>query len=164
MRLLSFSLSTYAVSALLLLLLGSGTSAYQDFANPELRLLNSNDFKSKTTKGMWLVEFFSPRCPHCRNFFPTWKDLAIISEHLEDSSSFYMAQVDCEAQGDLCETNDITSYPNIQLFKDGKMVEKYNGDRGFGTLKAWINSKAEGYRREMATNQQSAQAGQQQKQ
>lgn len=46
------------------------------------------------------VEFFSPYCPHCKAFMPTWSLLKEMhGEHLADSSNFHFARVDCVAQG-----------------------------------------------------------------
>ena len=129
----------------------SVTHAYSDLDNPNLRQLNSENFDQLTKEKAWLVEFFSPQCPHCQAFAPTWKDLSVISEHLEDSSHFFMARVDCIAQGDLCEAQGIQGYPQMNLYKDGKKAETYHGSRGFKTLRAYINQQAEAYRLEKAT-------------
>lgn len=37
--------------------------------------------------------------PDCKKFAPVWEDLTEMNEHLQDSSEFYMARVDCIAQG-----------------------------------------------------------------
>jgi thiol-disulfide isomerase/thioredoxin len=46
-----------------------------------------------------LVEFFSPFCPHCTKFAPTWKKIADAHKDLENNANFYMAQVNCIASG-----------------------------------------------------------------
>lgn len=82
-----------------------------------------------------LVEHFSPYCPHCRNFEPTWRRLTEDFKTAEVTSHFYMAQVNCITQGgeylrgkpgrcgvlmpmlrvDLCQANGIKFYPQIKL-------------------------------------------------
>lgn len=83
---------------------------------------------------------------------PTWKDLAEIGAHLEDSSAFYMARVDCTAQGDVCDSQSVLGYPTMFLYQDGHKVAEYSGSRKFSVLKAWIFGRAEDYRRRKATN------------
>ena len=75
----------------------------------------------------------------------------MISEHLEDSAQFYIARVDCVAQGDLCNAQGVKGYPHIQLYKDGVKTEQYLGSRDFPALNYWINKIAEEYRKEKAT-------------
>lgn len=81
-----------------------------------------------------LVEFFSPLCPHCRKFEPTWRELTEKYDPQGQSTDFHMAQVNCIAQGgpwhnsvgrkdsahpevalDLCSDNKIAHYPEIKL-------------------------------------------------
>jgi thiol-disulfide isomerase/thioredoxin len=105
--------------------------------DPAVLSLTEGNFTSCTDKGMWLVEFFSPYCPHCKRLAPTWRDLADAERHLQDSSDFHMARVNCIAQGDLCSRNNILGYPSIELFRDGTWAETYEGDRSFDDLDAY---------------------------
>lgn len=65
----------------------------------ESDLLNSDSFSTSTSSSMWLVEFFSPYCPHCKRFKPTWENLVSLHGHLADSSGFNFARVNCIEQG-----------------------------------------------------------------
>lgn len=82
---------------------------------------------------------------------PTWKDLSEISTHLEDSSNFYMARVDCTVQGDVCDQENVLGYPTMHLYEDGGLVQDYTGSRKYSVLKPWIFSHAEDYRRRKAS-------------
>ena len=63
MRALSLALFSSLLALLLLSITSSPVSAYLDPENPNLRTLTSADFSERSSKGMWLVEFFSPWCP-----------------------------------------------------------------------------------------------------
>ncbi|GAK62913.1 uncharacterized protein PAN0_002c1115 [Moesziomyces antarcticus] len=121
--------------------------------DPAVLSLTEGNFTSCTDKGMWLVEFFSPYCPHCKRLAPTWRDLADAERHLEDSSDFHMARVNCIAQGDLCSRNNILGYPSIELFRDGTWAETYEGDRSFDDLDAYIQARAADNRKLIALTQ-----------
>lgn len=61
--------------------------------------LVSTTFDSTVQKGMWLIEYFSPYCPHCQHFAPVWKMLFEMHGQLADTSDFHLGRVDCIAQG-----------------------------------------------------------------
>lgn len=56
-----------------------------------------------------------------------------------------MAQVNCVAQGDLCNDNGIKYYPMIKLYEDGKEKEIYAGDRSFENLDEYIEKQSLAY-------------------
>lgn len=110
-------------------------------ADPELKALTMEDFKSSTAKGMWyvlclvdlvthqladygvayrLVEHFSPYCPHCRSFEPSWRKLTEEFKSAEVESNFFMAQVNCITQGGacafICSLPYIYPPPNLQTY------------------------------------------------
>jgi thioredoxin-like negative regulator of GroEL len=89
-----------------LALIATGAFAAEE-EETELRQLNEDNFKASIAHGAWLVEHFSPRCWHCKAFAPTWTDLANKKAYHEQLSGFHMAQVNCLAQGDLCNSNNI---------------------------------------------------------
>ncbi|KAK1920867.1 thioredoxin-like protein [Papiliotrema laurentii] len=118
-------------------------SPHDDF---ELRQLTEDNFKASIGQGLWLVEHYSPRCAHCRAFAPTWTQLARDKQHLERLSGFHMAQVNCLAQGDLCNANGIKFYPQLMLYSDGKLVEpSYAGDRSYDDLSNYITEHSNNY-------------------
>ncbi|QRV87234.1 thioredoxin [Ceratobasidium sp. AG-Ba] len=101
--------------------------------------LTESDFQSSIAKGLWLVEFYSPYCPHCKRFAPTWEKVAEEKAPLGAISGFTMAQVNCIAQGDLCNANKVTGYPQVMLFQDGKKLREYNGDRTHDDLSKFVD-------------------------
>ncbi|KAJ7221871.1 thioredoxin-like protein [Mycena haematopus] len=111
--------------------------------------LTPDNFQSTIAHGVWLVEFFSPYCGHCRKFMPTcmfhvlsqlvWEKLV---EYSEKSSGVDLAQVDCSVNGDLCDANKVKGYPQMNLYRDGEFVEKYKGDRDFDLLTKYLTKQA----------------------
>ncbi|KAG8883171.1 hypothetical protein FRB97_007106 [Tulasnella sp. 331] len=93
-----------------------------------LRGLTSTDFSSTTSQGLWLVEFFSPSCPHCRRFEPTWRNLTEKYDPLEKTNDFHMAQ-------------NIRHYPDMKLYRNGKELETFEGERSMELLVTYIDSK-----------------------
>ncbi|KIO27085.1 hypothetical protein M407DRAFT_194282 [Tulasnella calospora MUT 4182] len=122
----------------------------------DLKQLSMDNFSSSVAKGLWLVEHFSPYCPHCRNFEPTWRKLTEEYQAAEAASNFYMAQVNCITQGDLCQANKIEYYPQIKLFADGVEKEVYNGDRAIAVLQKYIDTQIQSYGESVAASSQSS--------
>ncbi|WVQ77445.1 protein disulfide-isomerase domain [Cryptococcus sp. DSM 104548] len=135
-------LSAFVLSAGLF---GSVSAASIDDDEFQLRQLTDETFKSETSKGVWLVEHFSPKCGHCRAFAPTWTQLAKDNQHLERLTGFHMTQVNCLAQGDLCNANGIKFYPQIILYVDGKPSPHYAGDRSYEDLSKYIHEHSSNY-------------------
>ncbi|WWD16839.1 protein disulfide-isomerase domain [Kwoniella shandongensis] len=121
------------------------TTSTDDDDDFQLRQLTDDNFKSNTAQGLWLVEHFSPKCGHCRAFAPTWTQLAKDKQHLERLTGFHMAQVNCLAQGDLCNSNGIKFYPQLILYSDGKPLPHYGGDRSYADLSKYIDEHSSNY-------------------
>lgn len=118
--------------------------------DPAVQSLTERNFTSATDTGMWFIEFFSPHCGHCKRLAPTFHDIADDNRHLEDSSNFHIARVNCIAQGDLCARQNIDGYPSLELFSDGRWTESYEGGRSYEELNAYIQAKAADNRKLMA--------------
>ncbi|ORY27667.1 thioredoxin-like protein [Naematelia encephala] len=113
----------------------------------ELRQLTEDNFRASVAQGLWLVEHYSPKCSHCRAFAPTWTRLAKDKRHLERLSGFHMAQVNCLAQGDLCNANGIKFYPQLVLYSNGQPLPAYSGDRSYDDLAKLIDDQSTLYAR-----------------
>jgi thiol-disulfide isomerase/thioredoxin len=83
-------------------------------------LLTGDNFDTVTSRGPWLVEFYSPYCHHCRHFAPTWDK---VSEYVKNetqegkgpTAGIGMAQVNCATCGDLCSAQNVKGYPHIRM-------------------------------------------------
>lgn len=78
---------------------------------------------SLTSNGAWLVEFFSPSCPHCRNFAPTWDKVTKDLEHLRDDKEapYTLARVNCFEWMDLCFEQKVDFFPDAKQYFDGQL-------------------------------------------
>lgn len=145
------SIQTIILLATLLLSFCFGNAAPVETEKTGANLISTN-FEQTIAKGMWLVEFFSPYCGHCRKFAPTWSMLVGMNEHLADSSDFHFGRVDCVAQGDLCSSNDIKGYPTIRLILNGKKVEEFEGERTYESLSTFILTHAKEHKHQIAAS------------
>jgi thiol-disulfide isomerase/thioredoxin len=93
--------------------------------------------------GLRFVEHFSPYCHHCRQFAPTWDEL--VDDYA--GSLVNLAQVNCAIYGgmsnsvsesfvslsdtltDLCRENDVSGYPQMNLYHDGVFQITFEGVR-----------------------------------
>lgn len=46
---------------------------------------------------------------------PTWEQLAVNHKDWANTKDFKFAEVNCLMEGDLCDDNDISGYPTMQL-------------------------------------------------
>ncbi|CAN6661330.1 ER-retained PMA1-suppressing protein 1 [Trichomonascus vanleenenianus] len=98
------------------------------------------EFDSTVANGTWFIKFYSPYCPHCKEFAPTWVELFKEMEEDAKKKSFHFASVNCVEQGDLCDRLEIETYPNLQLFSKGKMVGTFQErKRTVERLKAYVS-------------------------
>ncbi|KAJ9121734.1 hypothetical protein QFC22_002355 [Naganishia vaughanmartiniae] len=89
---------------------------------------------------------------HCRAFAPTYEKLGQNFKSLEKKRGFHLGQVNCQAQGDLCNKHNIKFYPQLKLYGDGKEIEEYSGDRSYETIAQYIDSQSKRYIRSLDTN------------
>lgn len=127
-----------------------------------MKELDGEKFSETIKDGYWLVEHFSPHCGHCVAFAPTWQTLYEFyytsspiqskSKSASDTSSlnsfhgyynFHFARLDCTAFGDLCAKNGVKAWPSIFLFKNGKFLEKFEGDKTMADLSHFVEEKLE---------------------
>ena len=55
------------------------------------------------------------------------------------SPAFHFGQVDCIANADLCQTQNVEGYPTIRLLKQGKIDKEYNAERDIETLLLFVD-------------------------
>ncbi|KAI8338450.1 thioredoxin-like protein [Chlamydoabsidia padenii] len=95
-------------------------------------------FDSMTKKGFWFVEHFSPYCGHCIAFAPTWKELTLEEAGLAKTHDIHFGTIDCSVKGDLCSEHEITGFPMMKLYVDGKFVHTYTGSRTKESIKTFL--------------------------
>jgi len=99
--------------------------AYEE-ANKQLNFLNSENFKSSISNGIWIVFFGATWCPHCRRLTPDWlifqKEAA--EKELETKFDLHIAKVECTESEDVCKDQNLQGYPTIYLFNNGERKEE----------------------------------------
>ncbi|WFD29184.1 protein disulfide-isomerase [Malassezia sp. CBS 17886] len=99
--------------------------------------------------GAWLLEFYSPYCPHCRNFAPVWDALAERSDrHRTDPAApLRLARVNCVVYMDLCAQEQIDGYPQLSFYVDGNRTHAdIPLDRSLDALLPFVDEQAAAYR------------------
>uniref|UniRef100_A0A9J8AIE3 DnaJ homolog subfamily C member 10 n=1 Tax=Cyprinus carpio carpio TaxID=630221 RepID=A0A9J8AIE3_CYPCA len=95
----------------------------------EITTLDRGDFDAAVNSGeVWFVNFYFPRCSHCHDLAPTWREFA-----KEMDGVIRIGAVNCGDNGMLCRSKGINSYPSLYVFRAG-MVRKYYGDRTKSSL------------------------------
>ncbi|OTB06524.1 hypothetical protein M426DRAFT_20971 [Hypoxylon sp. CI-4A] len=126
---------------------------------PPLLELNADSFDKETKLSKFLVvKFYSPYCPHCIDYAPTYQTLyeyyytspaPIDPESTTSTTSFEkyydirFAEVNCIAYGDLCSKHDIQSWPQTILFKNGENVDIVKGGKSMTVISNMIESALE---------------------
>lgn len=99
--------------------------------DPEIITLDRGEFDAAVNSGeLWFVNFYSPRCSHCHDLAPTWREFA-----KELDGVIRIGAVNCGDNRMLCRIKGINSYPSLYVFKTGMQPVKYYGDRSKESLK-----------------------------
>lgn len=80
--------------------------------------------------GVVLVDCWAEWCPHCVAMMP---QVDAISEELKDNAS--VVKVNVGESEEFASRFNITSLPTFLIFKDGNLVEKFNGSTSAQELK-----------------------------
>ncbi|VEN40613.1 unnamed protein product [Callosobruchus maculatus] len=101
-----------------------------------LHLTDRNFTQTVKKHKVMLVMFYAPWCGHCKRMKPHYieaaKDLA--SQGYEQC----MAMVDCTENPEVTEEYDISGFPTVKLFKNGKFVADYKGKRTPEDIKSFV--------------------------
>lgn len=95
--------------------------------------LTLSTFDQSTSEQLSFVEFYSPYCSHCKALAPTWE--ATVKEFSPEMKELkiQMRQVNCIESGDLCDREDVNSFPNLRLYVPDR--DKDTGDLVSGKLR-----------------------------
>ncbi|KAF9346446.1 hypothetical protein BGX26_002063 [Mortierella sp. AD094] len=114
-------------------------------ASAASKSLVESDFDSYVADGATFVKFYSPECTHSQSLEPVWEQVAVEHKDWKRTRGFKFAEVDCLAQGGLCEDHDIVSYPTTMLYYKGKVVTKYTKKRTPEKLTEFVEDMASEY-------------------
>ena len=59
----------------------------------------------------WFILLYSPKCPHCMKFKPTWSDF-----HFYHQDEINIGSIDCSANKQLCQLFDLDVFPTLRYF------------------------------------------------
>ncbi|KAI2621502.1 thioredoxin-like protein [Hypomontagnella submonticulosa] len=124
---------------------------------PPLLELTPNNFDEEVKQSKLLVvKYFSPICPHCLDFAPTYQTLyeyyytSKVPSSSESASvtfeKYYdirFAELNCIAYGDLCTKHDIKTYPETRVYKDGEKVAAVGGAKEMSVISEMIEGVLE---------------------
>ena len=97
----------------------------QDNTEPKNLLhLDDESFDKAAEKNLIIVDFYADWCGPCRMFAPTFVETAA------DLSEYTFVKVNVDKSRMLSERYDIRYIPYIVAIKDGKVISKYNYNRG----------------------------------
>ncbi|XP_073844538.1 thioredoxin-related transmembrane protein 1 [Musca autumnalis] len=87
-------------------------------------------------KGEWMVEFFAPWCPACKNLAPTWERFASTAADINVN----VAKIDVTTSPSLSGRFFVTALPTIYHVKDGEF-RQYRGSRDGDALMFFVKQK-----------------------
>ena len=91
---------------------------------------------------IWVVEFYSDRCPICKGLAPEIRRAAIEIEKLYPGQ-VTLAGVNSRVYHELAEAHGILSYPWVAAFYKGKKIDDMAGLSGWESVALWGKAKME---------------------
>ncbi|XP_078671692.1 thioredoxin-related transmembrane protein 1-like [Branchiostoma floridae x Branchiostoma belcheri] len=104
-------------------------------AKKNVAILTEDNWTSML-EGEWMVEFYAPWCPACRNLQSTWEEFADWGEDLE----IQVGKVDVTEEAGLSGRFGVTSLPTIYHVLDGEF-RKYTGSRTKDDFISFVDDK-----------------------
>ncbi|KAF4126768.1 protein disulfide-isomerase [Geosmithia morbida] len=125
------------------------STVFNGVSVPPLMELSPATFPTELKKHKYLVvKHYSPYCPHCIDFIPTYQTLYeyYYTSHPEDMpdasfSEYYdvgFAAINCIAHGDLCDDHGVRTWPTTILYEDGEPIDLVHGAKSIETIGSLI--------------------------
>jgi thioredoxin-like negative regulator of GroEL len=77
--------------------------------------LTFENFETKVANGIWFIKHYSPYCKHCTELAPVWNEIAEKMPR-QYNGRVNFGSVDCVANGDICNDNDVKAFPVMQWY------------------------------------------------
>ncbi|CAI4065614.1 hypothetical protein SUVZ_09G1520 [Saccharomyces uvarum] len=87
--------------------------------------LNTKNFKEELSKGLHIIDFYSPYCPHCKHLAPVWMETW---EEFKDEGkklNITFSQVNCIESADLCSDENIAFFPDVRLYNPSGYLKSF---------------------------------------
>lgn len=110
-----------------------------DVDETDVIVLTTKNFEKVTEKAKYaLVEFYAPWCGHCKSLKPEYAKAATTLKNYD--SSIVVAKVDATIEEDLAKRFDVSGFPTMKWFVDGKESD-YDGGRQAQDIVQWVKRK-----------------------
>ncbi|GFO31601.1 protein disulfide-isomerase [Plakobranchus ocellatus] len=103
-------------------------------------VLTENNFDDQVKKhSVLLVEFYAPWCGHCKNLAPEYA--AAAEELAKNDPPVVLGKVDATVHAELAQRFEVSGYPTLRFFRDGKDFE-YDGPRNKDGIIQYMKERA----------------------
>ena len=98
----------------------------------DIKHLDTKNFKSFTSKGKSVIDFYADWCGPCKIMAPHFEKA---SQKVKDVK---FAKVDIEKDYDLASEFEVMSIPTTIFFEDGEMIDRYTGAMSLAEIEKMI--------------------------
>lgn len=101
--------------------------------------LGGANFYQVIEKDLTFVALTAAWCGHCKRLAPTWQQLA---EKFVGNEKVKIAKIDCSIaeNRDACNEQEVNGYPTIFIYRNGKKISEYNGNRSLDDMFDFVKS------------------------
>ena len=97
------------------------------------KIINTEGFNELIKNGTVVIDFFADWCGPCKMLSP------VIEEVSGEYTDIEFAKVNVDDNMDLAEKFGIMSIPQVYMFRNGEVVNKFGGYRDIGGVRAFID-------------------------
>lgn len=111
-----------------------------------VQVLTDSNFDSKVldSDDVWLVNFYAPWCPHCKNLKPIYEE-ASRAIRKEGIKNVKLGAIDASEYQSYAQKYGIRGFPTLKYFPAGPKTEndakEYNDDRSASGILNWAKSQ-----------------------
>lgn len=118
--------------------------AHDDWGGNVVTLTESNfDSKVLDSDDIWLVNFYAPWCPHCKNLKPVYED-ASRALRKEGIKNVKLGAIDASQYQSYAQRYGIRGFPTLKYFPAGPKTssdaKEYDNDRSASGILQWAKS------------------------
>lgn len=100
----------------------------------KLYILTDRSFRGHVSRGDHFVKMYAPWCGHCKAMAPTWEKVA----KSPGVKGVKLSKIDCTKEEKTCKQYEVSGYPTLLYFRDGKKIEDYHGQKTEADIKKFL--------------------------